>query len=50
MLELSPLIATLSTTFDWHGARIKFVAQFLVALIRVRTVNLTQIAVAFCGG
>lgn len=49
MLELSPLIATLSTTFDWHGARINFVAQFLVALIRVRTVNLTQIAVAFCG-
>jgi hypothetical protein len=49
MTELSPLIAILTTLFDWHGARITFVAQFLVALIRVRTVNLTEIATAFCG-
>jgi Transposase DDE domain len=49
MTELSPLIAILTTSFDWHGARITFVAQFLVALIRVRTVNLTEIATAFCG-
>jgi hypothetical protein len=49
MTELSPLMAILTTSFDWHGARITFVAQFLVALIRVRTVNLTEIATAFCG-
>lgn len=49
MTELSPLIAVLSTSLDWHGARITFVAQFLVALLRVRTVNLAEIATAFCG-
>lgn len=49
MAELAPLIAILSVSLNWHGARITFAAQFLVALIRVRTVNLTEIAVAFCG-
>ncbi len=49
MTELSPLISVLTATFAWHGARITFMAQFLVALIRVRTVNFTEIATAFCG-
>ncbi len=49
MIELSPLIIAMTAAFDWHGARITFVSQFLVALIRVRTVNLTEIATAFCG-
>jgi hypothetical protein len=49
MTELSPLITTLTATFAWHGARITFVSQFLIALIRVRTVNFTDIATAFCG-
>ena len=49
MTELSPLIAVLSASFDWHGARITFVAQFMLALIRVRTVNFAEIATAFCG-
>lgn len=49
MIELSPLIKALTATFDWHGARITFVSQFLVALIRVRTVNFAEIATAFCG-
>ena len=49
MTELSPLIAVLTTSYDWHGARITFVAQFIVALIRVRTVNFAEIAPAFCG-
>lgn len=49
MTELSPLITTLTATFMWHGARITFVSQFLIALIRVRTVNLTDISTAFCG-
>ena len=49
MTELSPLITVLSTSFDWHGARITFVAQFMLALIRVRTVNFAEIATAFCG-
>jgi hypothetical protein len=49
MTELSPLINVLTATFAWHGARITFVSQFLIALIRVRTVNFTEIATAFCG-
>jgi hypothetical protein len=49
MTELSPLMTVLTTTFTWHGARITFVSQFLIALIRVRTVNFTEIATAFCG-
>lgn len=49
MTELTPLITVLSASLAWHGARITFAAQFLQALIRVRTVNFTEIAVAFCG-
>lgn len=49
MTELAPLITILNQELDWHRARITFLAQFLVALIRVRTVKLTEIAVAFCG-
>lgn len=49
MTELSPLITVLTATFAWHGARITFMAQFLVALVRVRTVNFAEIAIAFCG-
>jgi hypothetical protein len=49
MTELSPLLDVLTASFDWHGARITFVAQFMVALIRVRTVNFAEIAPAFCG-
>ncbi len=49
MAELEPLITILTSVLGWHRARLIFLAQFLVALIRVRTVNLTEIATAFCG-
>jgi len=49
MTELSPLIHVLRDSFDWHGARITFIAQFLNALLRVRSVNFTELASAFCG-
>ena len=49
MTELEPLIDTMTPVLRWHRARVLFLAQFLVALIRVRTVNLTEIATAFCG-
>ena len=49
MAELAPLITILTSVLGWHRARVVFLAQFLVALIRVRTVNLTEIATAFCG-
>lgn len=33
MTELSPLITALAAaTFTWHGARITFVSQFLIAI------------------
>ena len=32
---------------DWHGARLDFLARFLLALFVVRTVNLAEIATAF---
>jgi hypothetical protein len=31
----------------WHGARLNFLALFLIALIRVKTVNLVEIATGF---
>lgn len=34
---------------DWHGARVGFLALFLIALLRVRTVNLSALADAYCG-
>jgi len=33
----------------WHGARIAFMSMFLIALMRVKTVNLTKIATGFRG-
>jgi Transposase DDE domain len=33
----------------WHGARLAFVATFLIALFRVKTVNLSELAVGFRG-
>ncbi|MBF0290277.1 MAG: IS4 family transposase [SAR324 cluster bacterium] len=49
MSELSPLINIFKEQVDWHQARITFLANFIIALIRVRTVNLTEIATAFNG-
>jgi Transposase DDE domain len=39
----------LAESIDWNLARIKFLARFLVALITVKTVCLTQIASVFPG-
>jgi hypothetical protein len=39
----------LAANLDWHGARIKFLARFLTALITTRTVNLAEIASVFAG-
>jgi hypothetical protein len=49
MSELTPLIDILKEQLGWHRARISFLANFVIALIRVRTVNLTEIATAFGG-
>jgi len=44
MNEISLLRDTLRCYFPWHGARLNFLAQFLIALYRVKTVNLAEIA------
>lgn len=49
MADIRPLERTLAETVDWNKARINFLAKFLIALIQVRTVNLTEIASVFPG-
>ena len=43
------LSSVLAEHLDWHGARISFLANFILALLKVRTVNLAQLAIAFSG-
>jgi hypothetical protein len=49
MASIRPLERTLAENVDWNKARINFLAKFLIALIQVRTVNLTEIAAVFPG-
>ena len=49
MADIRPLERTLSLNVAWNKARINFLAKFLIALIQVKTVNLAEIATAFCG-
>jgi len=49
MFHTEELSKILKLNFNWHGARIDFLAKFLVALLISRTVNLTKIAEAFIG-
>ena len=37
----------LGAHLPWHGARLTFVARFILALLQVRTVNLSRLAVVF---
>ncbi len=43
------LKAVLAESLPWHGARICFLAQFLLALLKVRSVNLAELATGFNG-
>jgi hypothetical protein len=43
------LKAVLAEHLPWHGARIAFLAQFLLALLTVRSVNLAELATGFGG-
>jgi len=38
---------TLKQHLPWHGARLNFLALFLIALIRIRTVDLSSLSLAF---
>lgn len=43
------LVALLKPHLGWHGARLNFLALFLLALVRVKTVNLSELAVGLSG-
>jgi hypothetical protein len=49
MSQITQLRQTLQPLLGWHGARIGFLALFLVALFRVKTVNLAEVATGFAG-
>jgi hypothetical protein len=49
MNELNTLREKLQPHLRWHGARTLFVAAFIMALFRARTVNLSELSVAFPG-
>ena len=47
MHQINLIRRELRQYFPWHGARLTFLALFLVALFRARTVNLVEIASVF---
>ena len=49
MSDFNRLRLIIGKHFQWHGARLTLLAQFLVAVIRVRSVNLSQLSTAFVG-
>jgi hypothetical protein len=49
MAHTSPLERVLRQNVTWNRARINFLAKFLIALIEVRTVNLSEVANVFAG-
>ena len=49
MAEIHSLERTLAENIPWNKARINFLAKFLIALIQVRTVNLSEISDVFAG-
>lgn len=49
MADIRLLERTLASNVAWNKARINFVAKFLVALIQVKSVNLSEVASVFPG-
>jgi hypothetical protein len=49
MADMRLLERTLAENVAWNKARINFLARFIVALIEVRTVNLSEVAAVFMG-
>ena len=47
MKQINLLRKTLKPILGWHGARLSFLALFLIALLRVKTINLTEVATGF---
>lgn len=48
-MEINELVTILNVYFGWNKARKKCFARMLIALIKVRTVNLTELPCAFGG-
>ncbi|NES03708.1 MAG: hypothetical protein F6K22_13150 [Okeania sp. SIO2F4] len=44
MNQVNLLRQTLKLDLEWHGARPSFLAMLLMALLLVKTVNLTEVA------
>ncbi len=49
MSQISEIRAQLRPHLGWHGARLSFVALFLMALFRAKTVNLAELATVWGG-
>lgn len=49
MKQITLIKQSLQPLLGWHGARVTFLALFLVALFRVKSVNLAQLATGFIG-
>ncbi|WP_088889227.1 IS4 family transposase [Leptolyngbya ohadii] len=49
MNQVTLLRHALRPHLAWHGAGLSFVAAFLIALLRVKTVNFAELATAFSG-
>jgi len=49
MSYYNELKQALQEDLGWHGARVSFLALFLLALVKVKTVNLSEIAEGFGG-
>ena len=47
MNNVNLLRNTLKPYLKWHGARVSFLALFLIALFRVKTVNLVDLSIGF---
>ena len=47
MSQYSELKQTLQSHLDWHGARVSCLTLFLLALLKVKTVNLSELSVGF---
>ncbi len=49
MSQYSELKQVLQAQLNWHGARISFLALFLLALLKVKTVNFNELCLGFGG-
>ena len=49
MNQVTLLREALRPHLAWHGARLSFLAAFLIALLQVKTVNFAELASAFSG-